>query len=143
MNKQTILKVACILVFLSLAFRPVVAYTQVQAPSSPSMVQSGTSDYAQGKIDAERDAHGNALWILGGFCCGIFGVAGAYFIKPDVPTQAIIGKSSEYVMGYSEAYKDKGRNKNTWYAVGGCLVSAVISLIYDATAATTTSTTTY
>jgi hypothetical protein len=84
------------------------------------------NDYLQGKADGEMDAKGNPAWILGGALCGIFGVAGAYFIKPSPPTEALIGKSAEYVMGYTEGYQDKSRKKNAAYACGGWAVFIVI-----------------
>jgi hypothetical protein len=94
----------------------------------PLLAQQGESanDFLQGKADGEMDARGNPLWILGGVLCGIFGVAGAYFIKPSPPTEALIGKSAEYVMGYTEGYQNKGRNKNAGYACGGWAISIVI-----------------
>jgi len=90
--------------------------------------QEGT--YAQGKMDGERDAKGNALWILAGAGCGIFGVGAAYFMKPSPPAQALVGKSIDYVLGYTEGYQTKARNANVGYACGGW---AAFIAIYAAT----------
>ena len=94
----------------------------------PLMAQQAdtANDFLQGKADGEMDAHGNPLWLLGGALCGIFGVAGAYFIKPKPPTEPLIGKTAEYVLGYTEGYQNKGRNKNTGYACGGWAIWVVI-----------------
>ena len=79
--------------------------------------QEGT--FAQGKMDGERDAKGNALWVLAGAGCGIFGVGAAYFMKPSPPAQALVGKSADYVLGYTDGYQNKARNANAGYACGG------------------------
>jgi hypothetical protein len=84
------------------------------------------NDYLQGKADGEMDAKGNPLWLLGGALCGIFGVAGAYFIKPKPPTEPLLGKSAEYVLGYTEGYQNKARGKNAGYACGGWAIFIVI-----------------
>ena len=96
----------------------------------PLIGQQGNTvnDYLQGKADGEMDAKGNPAWILGGALCGIFGVAGAYFIKPSPPTESLIGKSAEYVMGYTEGYQNKSRQKNAAYACGGWAAFVVIFL---------------
>jgi hypothetical protein len=83
------------------------------------IAQDAMTTFAQGKMDGEQDATGNALWILAGAGCGIFGVGFAYFNKPSPPAHALVGKSAEYVLGYTESYQNKSRNKNVGYACGG------------------------
>jgi hypothetical protein len=82
----------------------------------------------QGKADGERDAKGNPLWILAGLGCGIFGAGAAYLAKPSPPTYALMGKSSQYVLCYTEAYQSKSRWKNTGYAFLGWATWIVIFL---------------
>lgn len=94
-----------------------------------AMQADSGNDFLQGKADGEMDAKGNPLWLLGGALCGLFGVIGAYFIKPSPPTEAMLGKSAEYVMGYTDGYQNKARNKNVGYACGGW---AIFILIYAA-----------
>lgn len=87
---------------------------------TPILAQQQTmDDYVQGKLDGENNAKGNALWFIAGAGCGIFGAGAAYFIKPSPPAHALIGKSSNYVLGYTEGYQNKARNKNTTYACAG------------------------
>ncbi len=86
-------------------------------------------DYVQGKLDGERDAKASPLWFIAGLGCGIFGVGAAYLIKPRPPATALVGKSVEYVMGYTEAYENKGRNQNTMWACVGWTTWAVIYLV--------------
>jgi hypothetical protein len=76
----------------------------------------------QGKMDGERDAKGNPLWFLAGLGCGIFGAGAAYIYNPDPPAQGLMGKSSEYVLCYTDAYKKKAKMKNTTYACVGWAV---------------------
>ncbi len=84
--------------------------------------------YAEGKIDGEREAKGSAAWIAGGFLCGCFATLYVYaFAKPDPPSHALIGKSSEYIMGYTEGYQKKTNSKNGVYTLIGWGVSAAIS----------------
>ena len=87
--------------------------------ATPLLAQQTMDDYVQGKLDGERDSKGNPLWILAGVGCGVFGVGAAYFIKPSPPAHALVGKASGYVMGYTEGYQKKSRNKNAGYACAG------------------------
>jgi len=97
--------------------------------ATPLLAQQTTDEYLQGKLDGERDAKGNPLWFLAGAGCGIIGAGAAYLIKPSPPASALIGKSAEYVLGYTEGYKNKARNQNTTYACAGW---AAFVLIYAA-----------
>lgn len=95
-------------------------------PISSLLAQEGLGDFAQGKLDGERDAKGNPIWFLAGVGCGIIGVGIAYLVKPSPPAAALIGKSSEYVLGYTDGYQNKSRSKNATYACGGWLVFVII-----------------
>lgn len=101
--------------------------------AAPGMAQVSKGDaeygtYAQGKMDGERDAGGSFIWFVWGLLCGVLGVGAAYFMKPDPPTAVLVGRSSDYVQGYTQAYKDKGRDKNVTWACLGCLVSTGASV---------------
>jgi len=41
-----------------------------------------------------------------------------------------MGQSPEYIMGYTEGYKSKAKNKNAMYAVFGCLTSVVVYVVF-------------
>jgi hypothetical protein len=86
-------------------------------------------DFMLGKIQGEADAKGSPLWFLAGLGCGIIGVGVAYLVKPGVPASELIGQSSDYTLGYSEGYKNKGRLKNTEYA---CVGWGVWMIVYFA-----------
>jgi hypothetical protein len=104
--------------------------------------QEEMSDYMQGKIDGERDgkaAGAGAGWFLLG-CLG--GVMWAYILEPDVPpAAALVGKSSEYVMGYNEGYKKAVRNNRVKMAFYGCITSGVAYCVLYAIAIAGTTTT--
>ncbi|MFC1475680.1 hypothetical protein ACFLQW_01605 [Candidatus Zixiibacteriota bacterium] len=106
-------KVICILLSMLLVTAPVLAEGEL-------------TDYQQGKVDGERDARGNALWFLAGAACGICGAGAAYLIKPKPPAGALVGKSGDYVLGYTEGYQTKARNQNTMWACGGWLAFVLI-----------------
>lgn len=89
--------------------------------ATPVLAQQAINDYTQGRRDGERDAKGNVIWFLGGFCLGGTGIIGAYITKSEPPTMALLGKSSEYILGYTEGYQKKNREKNTMYACAGGL----------------------
>jgi len=98
-------------------------------------------DYLQGKMQGELDAKGSPVWILAGlsgtYCCLLFGVAGigaAYMIPPSPPINTLLGKSSNYVIGYTEGYKNKAKKKNATYASFGCLAAALINILINASA---------
>jgi hypothetical protein len=88
--------------------------------------QQSAGTYVEGKVDGEMAAKGNPLWFLAGVGCGCIGVGAAYFIKPSPPAYALVGKSSEYVLGYTEGYGDKSRNKNAGYACAGWLAFVAV-----------------
>lgn len=106
----------------------VLAFLMVVCPFSSSLAQTTPSDYVQGKMDGERDARGNPVWFLAGLGCGIFGLIGAFVIAPSPPTHALVGKSSDYVLGYTEGYKSKARSGNAMYAAVGAITWVVIYL---------------
>jgi hypothetical protein len=88
------------------------------AKSETKNVDSVT--YAQGKIDGENSAKGNIMWVPGGAVFTWLAIGYAYLNKPTPPTYALVGKSSEYIMGFTEGYQNKTRNLNTRYACLGC-----------------------
>ncbi len=111
------IKAISLLLIIILVSMPMVLIAQDQAET-----------FSQGKMDGERDTRGNAVWILAGIGCGIFGVGAAYFIKPSVPAQVLVGKSSDYVLGYTEGYQNKARNKNAGYACAGWALFVAVYL---------------
>lgn len=110
----------CLVLALLMAAGPVLAQ---QSRSS------ATSDYLQGKLDGERDAKGNPAWFLAGAACGIFGAGAAYFIKPEPPASALVGKSAQYVLGYREGYQNKSSGKNLGYACAGWAALVIVYVV--------------
>lgn len=102
----------------------ILALTLVLTP----LLAQGSDDYAQGKIAGEADGKGNALWFIAGLGCGILGFGAALLITPEPPTQALVGKSSNYVLGYNEGYKKKAKGQNALYAGIGWAAWIVIYL---------------
>jgi len=94
----------------------------------PVTLLAQQQDYMQGKMDGERDAKGNPVWVLAGLGCGVIGAGAAYMTKPSPPSTAILGKSTEYIMGYTEGYQNKARKQNAMYACGGWAAWVVIYL---------------
>jgi hypothetical protein len=95
--------------------------------SVPLMAQTTPSDggYAAGKLDGDRDGRGSAWWLVGGCFLSCIGILIAYLIKPSPPAANLIGKSSDYVMGYTQAYKSKAAGGNDLWAGIGCLLNGI------------------
>jgi len=100
---------------------------QIPAYSQETNTNGGT--FTEGLMQGQMMAKGNATWVVGGFCCGIFGVGGAYLLPPSPPVQMLIGKSAEYVMGFTEGYKNESKKKNATYASLGCLGGMLFNLL--------------
>ena len=104
---------------------------------------AGVETYAsQAIIDAEVDAAAAAdplLWMVGTFIgtsvvgclfCGLPAIGVAYIHQPSPPIARLMGKSAEYVLLYTQTYKEKIRSHQVMDAtigcVGGSLVAAFI-----------------
>lgn len=102
-------------------------------PALPIMAQQGEiSEYFQGKIDGQRDGKSSSkiLWLAGGCLLGPLGILIGYILPPSVPGDRLIGKSPEYVQGYTEGYREKGREQNALWAAGGYLIQSSLLSIY-------------
>lgn len=91
--------------------------------------QTRMTDYLQGKEDGKRDGKGSPGWLAAGLFCGIFGFIGALSSNPSPPAEKLMGKSSEYILGYTEGYKSSAKTKNIYYACGGWALLGGIYLI--------------
>lgn len=92
------------------------------------------NDYEQGRLDGKREGTSDAsmIWAVIGFGCGCCGVGAAYLWSQPVPSGRLIGKSPEYVSGYTTTYKKAKRERETIYAAAGCVLSSLLSSIYSA-----------
>ena len=84
----------------------------------------------QAKIDAVLDANRNGMWYGAGFFFGVFGIGAAYIMTPSIPTSRLIAKSPEYVIYYSETYKQAARDRHVEQATAGCLGAGVLLTLY-------------
>jgi hypothetical protein len=96
--------------------------------------QGGSGDFAaataRGTQDAEADSS-TALWFFAGCGLGVVGILIAYIVEPTPPVARIMGKSPDYVMAYSNAYKSAGKSNQAKHALYGCLVgTAVFVAVY-------------
>ena len=108
MNNSLVTKSMAILIAMSIIATVIPAYSQ------ETNTNGGT--FTEGLMQGQMMAQGNAAWVVGGFCCGIFGVGGAFLIEPSPPAHMLMGKSNEYVMGFTEGYKSESKKKNIQYA---------------------------
>lgn len=90
------------------------------------------------KTSAERDAEtdtkrvvwvgGNfVLGVVGGCLLGSVGLLGAYIYEPSPPASRLLGKSPEYIVFYTDAYKAKARDLQLKYAATGCVSGSLVA----------------
>ena len=87
---------------------------------------------AEAGAAAEADAQANVntgLWFLAGCFGGWLGLVISYVHQPSPPASRLIGKSSEYVAFYTDAYKDAAKKIQTKWAWTGCLVSTGVTVV--------------
>lgn len=82
----------------------------------------------QGEQDAELDVT-KILWIVVGFFITLIGLIIAYIYQPSPPATRLVDKSNEYIMFYTEAYKNKCRSIQLTYTAIGFAVSAGIGIL--------------
>lgn len=110
----------------------ILASALVAAPTV-SLAQEATGTASQGAAEGEmagkRDTNG-CLWMGGGFLFGLLGVGAAYVIAPSPPAMQMLGKSSEYVAAYTDAYVRAAKNVQTSNAWTGCIANGVVGVVY-------------
>lgn len=100
-------------------------------------------DAAEAAAAGERDAiadSSSAAWFMLGCLLGGIGVIIAFVAEPSPPPARYIGKSPEWVMAYSQAYKSAGRSSQGKSAIFGCLTIAAVFLALLAASASAVST---
>ena len=87
--------------------------------------------YNQGLNNGKRDGKEAASvgWLAGGLLCGLFGFLGTLIFVPKPPVEVLIGKSPQYVSGYTKGYKSAARNKNMVYSLIGWAVNIPIFIL--------------
>lgn len=90
----------------------------------------------QARIDGEQEAKTDVsriLWILIGFFATLIGVIIAFVYQPSPPASRLFEKSQEYVLFYTEAYKNRAKNlqvKNTLISLGIGLGIGILFFIF-------------
>ncbi len=109
---------------------PMVALAQ---ESGSGEGQDQLSVLALARADAERDAQADtrkAGWFACGFVGGCLAPLFAYvYDGTSPPPSRLLGKSPEYIVLYTDAYRSKTRNVRLRYAAMGCVVASVTSCV--------------
>lgn len=98
------------------------------------------NDHIEARIAAERDAEADtdrflwaggtfALSAVGGCLLGSVGLVAASLHSPATPSHRLIGKSPEYIMFYTETYKEKVEDLQVTSSFLGCLGGTVVAVI--------------
>lgn len=91
------------------------------------------NDQNQARMDGEQDAEldvSKILWIVVGFFISVIGILIAYIYQPNPPATKLMDKSQEYVMFYTEAYKEKSRSIQLTYSAVGFAINAGMVIIF-------------
>jgi hypothetical protein len=98
--------------------------------AAPVLAQTSEVEEARqaAEADAKRDVSG-LMWLGAGCLFNVIGVGLAYLVTSTPQTSRLLGKSSEYVGAYTEAYTKTVRvNRVTWAAIG-CAVGTVVGTV--------------
>lgn len=101
---------------------------QVTVPATQAYANEAASAAMAAENDADADTS-DALWFGAGCLLGLLGVLVAYVIEPSPPLVRLMGKSSEYVVFYTAAYKSAGKSAQGKNALYGC---TAITILYVA-----------
>jgi hypothetical protein len=83
---------------------------------------------ADGYADAEAEIGGGS-WFVIGCLLGWIGWLIAYIVEPTPPATRLVGKSSNYVIAYTSAYKEKGKSIQSTKARNGCIIGTVATVL--------------
>jgi hypothetical protein len=98
--------------------------------AAPVLAQTSEVEEARqaAEADAKRDVSG-LMWLGAGCLFNVIGVGLAYLVTSTPQTSRLLGKSSEYVGAYTEAYTKTVRvNRVTWAAIGCAANSVLVAL---------------
>lgn len=125
---------------------PSVSENTTQSRVNPNTSTGVETPFAQAIVDAERDAAVDAnsvLWMGGTFVgtslvgclfCGLPSILIASIYQPTPPAARLMGKSPEYIMLYTQTYKEKTKSRQlrdaTIGCVGGSVVAALLWSVY-------------
>ncbi|MBL8026147.1 MAG: hypothetical protein JNL74_07040 [Fibrobacteres bacterium] len=151
--QSKVFRMVAIILTLVMVATPVLAqdlenskYKESSSSSFGSSSDAGGDPVADAYSDAEAEI-GGGTWFAIGCLLGWVGWLIAYVVEPTPPASRLIGKSSNYVIAYTSAFKEKGKSIQSVKARNGCIVGTVVSVVLYvvmvASVATTTTTTTY
>ena len=105
-------------------------YKVIEVEESPQTPDSLNSVAEQAIADAEKDAaaHLNRpFWFSAGFFFPIIGTVVSQYYQPFMPSARVLGKPSEYVAFYYDAYKVRTKKLQFNWAMIGCLIGTPVS----------------
>lgn len=134
-------KLIAMVLALALMAMPMAINAQVRvvSPNENTQTQNQNGNdggwgtgYAEGQMSGK--AAGKGAWYFAGCLFGIVGVAIAYVVTPSPSPTAIMGKSTEYVLGYNDGFKKAAAKKNATSACYGLATTGVAYVILVAAA---------
>jgi hypothetical protein len=102
--------------------------------ASPAVTQLSVTSIAeiedQARMDAQIDIKGQT-WFLIGCLTNLTGWLIAYIVEPSPPVSKLLGKSSDYIAVYTDAYKREGKKIQTKKAFTGCVVGVLCVVVVE------------
>jgi len=97
--------------------------------AEPKAEDSYLGGYAAGRADGAAEAD-KTTYGVAGFFCGVCGVGAAALSNPKPGTETLrsVGKSEEYIRGYSQGYSEARKSAQLNSALIGWGIGAVVSL---------------
>jgi len=96
----------------------------VTDPAEPAPAENGT--YEEGLLDGKKQAKGQIGYFFAGCCLGAVGIIIPAVVEPTVPSDQFVGKSINYIQGFSEGYKNKTKSDNIRNAAIGFGTTAAV-----------------
>ena len=98
------------------------------APAPTAVGGSYDNPTADAQNDAMEDVNGTT-WFVIGCLLGLIGWLIAYVSQPNPPATRLLGKSSDYVAVYTDAYRQKAKEIQTSKALTGCLIGTLATVL--------------
>jgi len=105
-------------------------YIEQKSNTSSSSGIANSEEYLRGVRDADADATGNPLFCFSGGCLGILGIFVPTVLDYNPPVEKLVGKSGDYILGYSKQYDAKMKLKNSINAFIGFVVFYGSMVVY-------------
>ena len=111
-------------------FLPTAVIVSLLIFAMPLLAQRG--DMMAGRVAGEQAARASVngtAWLAIGCFAGLVGIIIAAVVESSPPSTMLLGKSPEYVAGFTDAYKATAKSVRMNKAITGCIAGAVVNAL--------------